>query len=253
MTTGDSWAQHHEETTHAQGFWASYSDLMAGLVLLLAILAAVSAQAAEGRRQELKEVRNRLLPLVDAFEQRHETLERLAKNPVLNGPGTSFNSKTGSLSIGVSEYYVTGATQPSEDLKQRLRELLPVMLQEVCRNESDFFEHIEVSGHADQYAERERSVNISISTGRAREIMLFLLHDPAMSPFHECLFERGAVAGYGDSQLPPECEPSIPYDPQGKCEQARRIEIRIAPRTEYILERLTDVVDDVMGRRSETR
>lgn len=226
------WNLQGENESSAEGYWASYSDLMAGVLLVFAV-AAASAWI---------EFTSQAPP--ESLTQWNEFLDTLCSDEQLkNDPAIRVDCDTGSLIIKDSAlHYRLNETELKEEQKAILLRTVPQYLRIVRRlltgNQDIKIEAIEVGGHTDSTGSYQ--VNVDISSQRARNVLLFLQSDEEMREFSQLLKEKGSSVGFADSR-----PPSGLSKRSGLWEEARRIEIQVHVNTASILKQVREYLNQL--------
>jgi len=217
-----AWTVNSEEDWSPEGFWASYSDLMAGILMIFALSSLLMTFKA--------------VQITEKFDRWRHLNERLCRVETLRSLGIPVSCETGAITFAMDEeWFDFNESSLKEGGKQKLRQIVPVYL-EAITEDAEIWNHvdlIEIGGYADrQYLEGRRHANTQISSQRALEVMLFLLSDPAFEPYRDKLFDKAISIGYGDQDYPAEC------GEQRRCAEARRVVIRSEPKNTSLLEDL---------------
>jgi outer membrane protein OmpA-like peptidoglycan-associated protein len=214
----DPWAIHRKST--AETFWASYSDLMAGLLMIFALTTVIT----------LMDIGQRLsVPTQDVKKWEKVVNDIAADQDLRNIENVVVDDKTGALVIrDETLQFGFDRTDLSEEAKETLRQAVPKYMAIIFKH-SDFLKRIymiEISGHTDR--EDKGLVNPQRSRERAGAVLKFLLDEPLMAPYRQFLKEKAVTAGYADTRFPKDCK-------ENRCPEARRVEILIRlNETEYL-------------------
>lgn len=196
-------------------FWASYSDLMAGLLLVFMLITAYGARQVralvEKPSDELRQWRQALIELCTDPE-----LERLQVRP---------DCDTGTIELNEGIFFSFNSVALKENGKERLRQALPIIFRRLATDGRirRKLEAIEIRGHSDWIAPPDDPYgrNLRVSQRRAFEVLHFLATDPGIpEPDRALLTAKGVASGAADRRCPG-CEPRR-EECRARC---RRVEI----------------------------
>jgi chemotaxis protein MotB len=226
----DDWS--NKERNEPESFWVSYSDLMAGLLLIFA-LSTVAMMAGIGYS---------FAKPTEIIRKWHKAVQELITDPTLQSiPGVAIDRKTGALIIS-SDYlqFKFNDSRLGEQGKLLLKDVVPKYLQ-IIRSKpglEEFIEVVEIAGHTDK---RDASgANPQISRNRAASVFDYLLTEPAMLPHRNFLKQNSITVGYADTRYPAEA-----ICPGDECGSARRVEITIRLRSDEVLGEISRILDEL--------
>jgi outer membrane protein OmpA-like peptidoglycan-associated protein len=225
----DPWAE--RSVTETESFWASYSDLMAGVLMVFALTTAMT----------LLSIGKRFVEPTEKVTKWKQVVEELANDEELNGmEGVKVNPDTGALVIASDSLrFGFNNTSLGEEGKALLREVVPRYLEKV-RERPDLEEHIEmieVGGHTDR--KDKGNANPWVSRGRAGAVLDFLLSEPSMEGHQQFLKARAVTTGYADTKFPQECA-------EDECAKARRVEITVRLRDSEVLGEFIRLLEQII-------
>ena len=205
-----SWGARQQ--TGPEAFWASYSDLMAGLLMIFALTTVIT----------LLDIGKRLVEPTQLVMEWEKIVEDICHDKDLNKiENVMVDCNTGALVISEKSLrFRFGKTELGTDAEAILRQAVPKYL-EIVHRYPRFMEKIktiEISGHTDRAD--IKGANPYISRERAGQVLDFLKRDPAMEPYQYLLKDKAITAGYSDTQFPEQCL-------DDRCDEARRVEITI--------------------------
>lgn len=213
-------------------FWASYSDLMAGLLMIFALTTVIN----------LLDIGTRLAEPTQAVEQWEQVLDDICNDPDLNKmENVKIDCNTGALIISDENLrFGFGKTELGEEAEEVLREAVPKYLDIIHRypNFLKLIEVIEISGHTDR--KDARGANPYLSRERAGQVLDFLLNEPNMKNYEDILKQKAMTAGYSDSQYPSECA-------EDECAAARRVEISVRLNDRDVLKDFLRILKQIIG------
>ena len=235
-----------EEEWSSDGFWASYSDLMAGIVLIFVVATSLA----------LMGITNQKPPA--SLGTWNELLEDLQNDKRLQeSTVVEVDRNTGSLIIKDNDLqYGLEVSEIDERKKQILLEWVPYYLDLITNKLKDkkanrdkkdttdiVIAGIEVGGHTDSTGDFK--INDKLSSDRAKNILQFLRQAPEMKKYHQLLQEKAYHSGYADSRPPK----GLGKRPGKEWQDARRIEIKVNMNTEEILKDVKEYLDGLgMGK-----
>ena len=222
------------ERTRPESFWASYSDLMAGLLMVFALTTVIT----------LVDIGDRLLKPTQVVKEWEKVLDDICHDQDLaRMDNVRIDCSTGALIISDENLrFGFSRTELGQEAEQVLRQAVPKYL-EIIHRYPKFLDHIEVieiSGHTDR--KDARGANPSISRDRAGRTLEFLFEEPAMAPYVNLLREKAITAGYSDTRYPIECQQRV------VCAAARRVEIAVHLEYRDVLEEFLDILKQVIGK-----
>lgn len=193
-------------------FWASYSDMMAGLLMIFALTTVIT----------LLDIGKRLVEPTESVREWEQVVKDICTDKELSEiENVDVDCNTGALVISEKSLrFGFAKTDLGDEARIALRKAVPKYLEIVNRYPKflERIELIEVSGHTDK--EDTRNANPFISRERAGQVLSFLLEDPSMAAHLNLLKEKGVSSGYSATRFPPGCT-------QDRCAEARRVEITI--------------------------
>jgi len=174
------------------------------------------------------EVRALVVDQTIALQQWQAILAQLCRDPEILALKLQPDCRSGTIALSSRDYFQERGNQLTDEGKRRLRRLVPALLSVLRRNEQVWKELsvIEIRGHADPQAIRDRyATNLVTSQERALAMLLFLSSDEDIPEHDRADLQRLAIAsGASDSRLPQEC----PQQTRECYERARRVEIRLS-------------------------
>lgn len=226
----DPWSL-RSRSGETESFWASYSDLMAGVLLVFALTTAMT----------MLSIGSRLVETTEQVDRWNGLVEELCHDRELTAlENVQVDCDTGALIIqSDSLQFAFNNTQLGDAGKDLLRDVVPRYL-EVVRRKPElqaFVEAIEIAGHTDRL---DRNLaNPQISRDRAGAVLAYLLREPAMEPHWEFLTQKAVTAGYADTRFPEEdCA-------EDACAAARRVEITVRLKDSEILKEFRGILAQI--------
>lgn len=243
-----SWGDH--EASIGGDFWASYSDLMAGLLMVFILMTSIAEIAISRSHEELRDL---LTEKTDELESWNHALQELCSDPDLRSSGVTVDCDTGAISLPDKVLFGFNSATLQDDGKKLLRTAIPKIF---SRLEADprFWERIdkiEIRGHADPIANSADpyGTNLEKSQERAFTVLKFLTEDSEVPPSYRLnLHDRAVAAGAADARPPRSC----PHRTKACFEVWRRVEIHIDFRDSDYRQELNEVLNrvlDMVGRR----
>lgn len=244
------------ETT--DGYWASYSDLMAAILLVFAIASAFT----------WIEFNRSVVESTAVLDEWRQFLDSVCANPDLQTDNTRVDCETGVLIISNEALrFETSSVVLPEEGRQLLLEIVPLYLRvydEAIRQHDKLgarITGIEVSGHTDStgnygdnnFFSRERAGRVlALLTDTESEETDAPLIRPTeegcpseLGDYRDFLKQCGYTAGYANRRPPnTDTEP----DDEGNWPDARRIEVQIQFDHAGILSEVKQQLDRAQGR-----
>lgn len=224
------------QASDGESYWASYSDLMAGLVMVF-VLATASI---------LLNLNESLVERAAGVREWQQIVTSLTNNADLKAfSSVRIDTMTGALVISSDDLQFEGSsTVLPESGKELLRQVVPLYLDEV-RNVPeirDYIDVIEISGHTDRI---DRSLargpaNPWFSRARAGVVLDFLLTDPALERHRDYLLQHAVTAGYAAIRFPDDCA-------NEDCRAARRVEIEVRLKEREMLREFAGIINQIFG------
>ena len=229
------WSLNTKSHWSAEGYWASYSDLMAGVLLVFAV-AAASAWI---------DFQSRLVKPTQTMSQWQEASRRLCEDETLQQDAIRIDCSTGTLLISErSLQYETARTELSDRGKSVLSSAVPIYLRRylaaVCggKTNCESLKGVEVSGHTD--ATGSYQLNGEIGSARATRVLDFMMASEAFQEFHVLLRTKAYTTGYADTK-----PPSGQAYRDAAWSDARRIEIQVHFDAERLLRDVSHVLSEM--------
>jgi len=199
--------------SHApEDFWASYSDLMAALLMVFSLVTVIT----------LLNIREMFTKPTEQVEQWRRVVSDLYNDQELKAiENVKINPETGALVISDENLrFGFNEIALSEKARATLHEAVPKYFKIIFQKPEllQRVEVIEISGHTDRVDVNQ--VNPLKSRQRAGQVLDFLLSDLSMTPYVNFLRKKAITAGYSDIDYPPDCKEDL-------CAKARRVEITI--------------------------
>ena len=138
----DPWAVHRKSS--AETFWASYSDLMAGLLMIFALTTVIT----------LLDIGQRIIEPTKPLEEWEKIVGRICSNEELKAiKNVEVDCETGALVISEKNLrFGFGKTDLGDEAKEALRQAVPKYMA-IINQYPEFMERIqmiEISGHTDR-------------------------------------------------------------------------------------------------------
>lgn len=224
-----SWARRDEPLT--ENYWMSFSDLMAGLLMIFALAMAIT----------LLDIGKRLIEPAKVVREWEKVIDDICHDHQLREiQNIEIDCNTGALVISDQNLrFGFAETALGEEAEILLRQAVPKYFEIITRYPKFIqrIDTIEISGHTDRID--ILGMNPQISRERAGKVYGFLLKEPAMEPYRELFKKKAITAGYTDIFFPVDCL-------EDKCDKARRVEIRINLQEKDILRDFLRILKQVI-------
>ena len=215
-----------------EAFWASYSDLMAGLLMIFALTTVIT----------LLDIRKRLVEPTKVVREWEKVLDEICHDPDLaKMENVKIDCNTGALIISDEHLrFGFGRTELGSEAEDVLRQAVPKYMAIIYRYPKFLtrVEVVEISGHTDRVD--ASGANPYFSRERAGQVLSFLLKDSSMKPYAGLLKSKTITAGYTDTKYPLDCL-------EEKCAAARRVEIAVRLNDRDVLKDFLRILKQVIG------
>lgn len=219
------------------GFWASYCDLMAGLLLVFAVAAATSWM----------EFRQRMVEPTEPLREWQRFLDSVCQDEYFSSdPRIVVDCETGTLIITeASLSYARSAVELPQAGRLVLVEVVPKYLEKVTQYLTGRVQikGIEIVGHTDSTG--DYGSNSYISRERAGRVLLFLVDAPELARFRALLMTKAYATGYANSRPP---RGRSLGDAILDWPEARRIEVQVHIDKTSILRDIKRLLDSLANR-----
>ncbi len=220
--------------TPSESFWASYTDLMAGLLMIFALTTMIT----------LLDIGKRLVEPTRIVQEWKKIVEEICHDSDLaKMENVKVDCNTGALVIS-DEHLRFGfdKVELGIEAKEILRKAVPRYMEIIFRYPLFLkrIEVIEISGHTDR--RDDNNVNPKISRKRAGQVLDFLLCEPAMGKYATFFKSKAITVGCSDTQFPPSSE-----CPSDICKAARRVEIMIRLNNTDVLRDFLRILEQIIG------
>jgi len=227
---GDSWNRSRHQPP--ESFWASYSDMMAGLLMVFSLTTVMT----------LLNIGERLIKPTEGVREWMKVVDKICNAKELRDiDNIEVNCETGALIINEKSLrFGFASTSLGDDAKKALKKAVPKYFEIIHRYPKflNRIQTIEISGHTDRID--SGYANPYISRERAGQVLSFLLAEPTMMPFVELLMKKAVVSGYSATLFPKECQ-------ENKCDAARRVEIKIRLNETNALIEFLNILKDIIN------
>jgi len=217
-------------------FWAGYSDLMAGVLLIFIVVSA------------LKDVQlvQRFAKPSESLNKWHDALEALCSDRELTDRHLAPDCRTGTIELDEGVFFDFDKVTLKEAGKENLRGAVPIILAKLRQHVEVWKQlQVEVRGHADPVAQNvdPYRVNLEKSAERAQSVLLFLTHDDKINPEDRSDLKRLSIASGAAAERPPvDC-----IEKSKQCyARMRRVEIHLHLDDVRVQSDLVDLLDQLL-------
>ncbi len=218
--------------TTSDTFWASYSDLMAGLLMVFTLTTIIT----------LLDIGTRLVEPTTVVQEWSEVVEEICQDQNLKQmKNVEIDCNTGALIISDKHLrFGFDRVELGREAEVALRRAVPKYMEIIFRYPEFLkrIEVIEISGHTDRLD--IHNANPRVSRERAGRVLDYLMREKSMEPYVKFLEEKAITAGYSDTRFPAECT-------QDKCAAARRVEITIHLDHANVLRDFLRILKQIIG------
>ena len=227
---GNAWNKSRNQPS--ESFWASYSDMMAGLLMVFSLTTVMT----------LLNIGERLVKPTEGVREWMKVVEKICNAQELRDiDNIEVNCETGALIINEKSLrFGFASTSLGDDAKKALKKAVPMYFDIIHRYPKflNRVQTIEISGHTDRID--SGYANPFISRERAGQVLSFLLAEPTMTPFVDLLMKKAVVSGYSATLFPEECIAE-------RCAAARRVEIKIRLNETNALIEFLNILKDIIN------
>lgn len=220
------------ERGRPETFWASYSDMMAGLLMIFALTTVIT----------IVDIGAKLEEPTQAVKEWEKVLASICYDRDLaKMENVKIDCNTGALIISDENLrFGFARTELGHEAEEVLREAVPKYMEVIYRYPKflNLIEVIEISGHCDK--EDARGANPYLSRERAGQVLDFLMKEPIMEPYKILLKEKAITAGFSDTHYPSNCL-------EERCAAARRVEIAVRLNDRKVLKEFLRILKQVIG------
>ncbi|MGB3366013.1 MAG: OmpA family protein [Acidaminobacteraceae bacterium] len=161
-------------------YWMSYSDLMAGLILILLLFLSISTftfQESTERMNEQEEVINKQQELIeDIVGVKSKIILMLIQQFADSEMKIDVDEKTGSIRLESGVFFDVGNYQLKSNGKQFLDEFIPVYLEVLLDEDvSEYIGEVIIEGHTDTSGNYQ--YNLDLSQKRAFDVAKYIISD----------------------------------------------------------------------------
>ena len=244
------------------GYWQSYSDMMAALLLIFVLIIAVTIVALNDYKERLAAQNEELLARQDLLERQADEYMRLkeeleekqaeidkiigVKQEIIEALNSEFSKEqiainidqqTGAIVFDASILYDRSKSQLKEEGVKFLDKFLPVYIGVLFKDEfKDDIAEIIIEGHTD--TDSGYMYNLGLSQDRALSVVQYCLSDSSLSKEQKEQL-RSMITANGRSFSNPV------YDADGKVDLAksRRVEVKFRLKDEEMIQELQSILE----------
>ncbi len=222
--------------------WASYSDLIAGVLLVFIFVTAL-------KDTQIEKLRDRISEPVAELQGWKRALDQLCADQELLGKGLRLDCDTGVIELPDRLLFDNASKQLKPEGQTLLRDVVPLVLGKL-RNQSAIWRRvkIEVRGHTDPRTatgEDPYLVNLGLSAQRAENVLLFMASDHGFSDLDKAdIRDRSVASGAAFTEPPQDCETLS----EKECyERMRRVELRLVLDDQEIRSNLLELLGKLLN------
>lgn len=234
------------EEPKEQDYWLSYSDLMAGLLMVFVLMLLVAAHQYTDSRNRLDNLSNTMIGVVRTMEVRDSIIDRLQG---VEGDGVSVitvDTVTAAIRLNDAVLFDHGSATLRPEGQRALREFVDSYLPRILGDPyvNGHLRQISVEGHTDTVA--SYAFNLRLSQDRAYSVMTFLL---ANAPGRYGPDLRRLLVANGLSESYPVCGDTVMWAEDCSSPDlaaSRRIEIQFRLSDEEVVRELRRLLDEAV-------
>ena len=244
------------------GYWQSYSDMMAALLLIFVLIIAVTIVALNDYKERLAAQNEELLARQDLLERQADEYMRLkeeleekqaeidkiigVKQEIIEALNSEFSKEqiainidqqTGAIVFDASILYDRSKSQLKAEGVKFLDKFLPIYIGVLFKDEfKDDIAEIIIEGHTD--TDSGYMYNLGLSQDRALSVVQYCLSDSSLSKEQKEQL-RSMITANGRSFSNPV------YDADGKVDLAksRRVEVKFRLKDEEMIQELQSILE----------
>ena len=231
----------------ANGYWQSYSDMMAALLLMFVLIMAFTLVQSLNTYEEKVRVQEEQQALLDAQQQQIDKLIGVKGDIILalNETFTDSNlrididEKTGAISLDSSILFGYDSAELSSLGTEFLEEFLPLYISVLLSDEfRPYVSEIIIEGHTDTAG--NYMYNLNLSQRRAYSVAAFCLDEQtAFLPTTQLDDLRGIMTANGKSFS----NPIHNLDGSVNAEKSRRVEIKFRLQDEAMISQMQEILE----------
>jgi chemotaxis protein MotB len=244
-----------EEVNLGGDFWISYSDLMAGLLLVFIFVTTVMTLNLSRQHDEVKKAHERLNAIIErntkSLAEWDRAIKQLCSDPELKERKARPDCETGAIELAEGAFFPFNSADLSEEGRRNLASAVPIIVRRLEQFPLlwEKLETISVIGHTDTTGSYE--YNLRLSQDRARQVVEFLTGSEEVEESARGTLRRLLVAGGAASSRPhPECTDPNSADCQSR---ARRVELRLDLDDNQMRKELNGILQEVLRSQQEER
>ncbi|MEB6548984.1 OmpA family protein [Heyndrickxia sporothermodurans] len=233
----------HEE--EKESYWVSYTDLMSGLVIILALVLMVAifdmqgayeeAEASVKQKEETIQKQNKMIEEVVGVKAKIiDELVRAFKDSNL---ALQVDKQTGTIKFSGGVLFKSNSTEISDGGKQYLKEFIPKYIGVLLSKQfKDQISQIIIEGHTNKVG--DYLFNLNLSQGRALSVVEEI-YSKDFPKFPQKTELSKIITANGRSH-------SVPiYNKKGKidAEKSRRVEFKFRLKDDQVLDKIQKMVD----------
>jgi chemotaxis protein MotB len=232
------WDSFVEKDTNTHDYWMSYSDLMAGLILILILYLVVSAANYNESAVELEEVQDKYNEQQEKVEAligiRSEIIETLTDAFSETDMRIEVDEKTGAITLESGILFDVNKSYIKKKGRDFLDEFMPIYLNVLLKKEySEYIGEIIIEGHTDTNGTYAH--NLELSQARAFEVSKYITSDKFKSIDDDTRdLLKSIMTANGRSFS----NPILDEDGSVNLEESRRVEFKFRLRDREMIEEM---------------
>lgn len=245
-------ARQREEINLGGDFWISYSDLMAGLLLVFIFVTVSMTLNLARKNEQMTRAEKRLNAIVEkntkSLKEWNAAIKQLCVDPKLKQHNVQPDCETGAIELPEGAFFGFNSADLSEKGRSKLATAVPIIVRRLEKFPLLWakLETISVVGHTDRVGTYE--YNLQLSQNRARRVVEFLTTSPDIDSASRDTLRRLLVAGGASFSQPPNCA-SQEID---ECKsRARRVELRLDLDDNEMRKDLNGILEEVLASQAE--
>lgn len=248
-------ARQREEINLGGDFWISYSDLMAGLLLIFIFVTMAMTLDLVRQNNEMTRATERLNAIVEqnteSVAEWNRAIKQLCNDAQLREHNALPDCETGAIELAEGAFFGFNSAELSEAGQRNLATAVPIIVRQLEQFPLLWkkLDTISVIGHTDTVG--TYAYNLQLSQDRARRVVEFLTASEDIDESSRATLRRLLVAGGASFSRP---HPKCPDQESAECqERARRVELRLDLDDNDMRKALNDILQAVVASQASAR
>lgn len=246
-------SRQREEINLGGDFWISYSDLMAGLLLVFIFVTTAMTFNLMRQKEEAEAAHERLNAIVErntkSLAEWDRAIKQLCANPELKEHNAIPDCETGAIELAEGAFFPFNSADLTIEGQNNLASAVPIIVRQLQQFPLlwEKLETISVIGHTDTIGSYE--YNLVLSQNRAREVVEFLTGSDQVDEPTRSTLRKLLVAGGASFSRP---HPACFYRESPNCQSRdRRVELKLDLDDNAMRKDLNGILEEVLRSQRE--